>query len=165
MPIAVRRAEDHDLEALLPALMDMERHYERGSAVDEETARRRLSAFLGGGQGVLLIALDGGQVLGFLSMSEVFPGKGLRPVWFMKELYVLSSARSGGVGGALVRAAASVVVEKGGSRLDFATAKDNVGAQKFYARMGAREVPALALRIDEATLTRLAERESEDLQA
>ncbi|WP_350297336.1 GNAT family N-acetyltransferase [Agrobacterium arsenijevicii] len=147
-------------ELLCPVFVDMERYYEGEGAIDEETVRTRLVGFLQSGQGIMLAAFDDGA-LGILSMFEMFPGVALRPVWFMKELYVAEQARGCGVGGALIREAAKIVFERGGSRLDFTTGRDNAGAQRFYRRVGASEVESVFLRFDEAALARLAEAEME----
>lgn len=156
----VRKVTAADIELLCPVFVDMERHYEGEGAIDEETVRIRLGGFLQSGQGIMLAAFDDGA-LGILSMFETFPGVALRPVWFMKELYVAEQARGCGVGEALIREAAKIVFERGGSRLDFITGRDNSGAQRFYSRVGAGEVECVFLRFNEAALARLAEEETE----
>lgn len=153
-----------DIELLCPVFADMERHYEGEGAIDGNEIRVRLGEFLHTGQGIMLAAFDDGA-LGILSMFEMFPGVALRPVWFMKELYVTERVRGRGVGEALIREAAKIVFERGGSRLDFTTGRDNVGAQLFYSRVGASEVDSVLLRFDEATLARLAEQETALLPA
>lgn len=156
----IRKVTATDIELLCPVFVDMERHYEGASAIGEAAVRTRLGHFLQSGNGIMLVAVDDGA-LGILSMFEMFPGVALRPVWFMKELYVAEWARGRGVGEALIREAAKIVVEQGGSRLDFTTGRDNSGAQRFYSRVGANEVECAFLRFDEAALARLAEQEKE----
>lgn len=156
----IRKVTVSDIELLCPVFVDMERHYEGADAIDEKTVRIRLDGYLRSGQGTMLAAFDG-DALGILSMFEMFPGVALRPVWFMKELYVIEWARGRGVGEELIREAAKFVVEQRGSRLDFTTGRDNIGAQRFYSRVGAKEVESVLLRFEEATLARLAEAETE----
>lgn len=156
----IRKVTAVDIELLCPVFVDMERHYEGAGAIDENTVRVRLDRYLKSGQGMMLVAFDGGA-LGILSMFEMFPGVALRPVWFMKELYVAEWARGRGVGEALIREAAKIVVEQRGSRLDFTTGRDNIGAQRFYSRVGAKEVEGVFLRFEEAALARLAGAETE----
>lgn len=156
----IRKATTADIGLLCPVFVDMERHYEGAGAIGEAEVRARLGRFLRSGHGIMLVAVDDGA-LGILSMFEMFPGVALRPVWFMKELYVAEWARSRGIGEALIREAAKIVVEQGGSRLDFTTGRDNSGAQRFYSRVGAGEVECVVLRFDEAALARLAQQETE----
>ncbi|WP_174373565.1 MULTISPECIES: GNAT family N-acetyltransferase [Agrobacterium] len=156
----IRKVVATDIELLCPVFVDMERHYEGAGAIGEAAVRTRLGRFLHSSHGIMLVAADDGA-LGILSMFEMFPGVALRPVWFMKELYVAEWARGRGVGEALIREAAKIVVEQGGSRLDFTTGRDNSGAQRFYNRVGANEVECVFLRFDETALARLAEQETE----
>ncbi|MFK3776641.1 GNAT family N-acetyltransferase [Agrobacterium sp. NPDC089420] len=156
----IRKVTVADMELLCPVFVDMERHYEGADAIDEKTVRVRLDGYLQSGQGIMLAAFDG-RALGILSMFEMFPGVALRPAWFMKELYVAEWARGRGVGEELIRKAAKCVVERRGSRLDFTTGRDNIGAQRFYGRVGAKEVESVFLRFEEAALTRLAGAETE----
>lgn len=158
--VRVRKVIASDIDLLCPVFVDMERHYEGESAMGENEVRICLGRFLQSGQGIMLAAVDGGA-LGVLSMFEMFPGVALRPVWFMKELYVAGWARGRGVGEALIREAAKMVFEQGGSRLDFIAGRDNSGAKRFYSRLGAGEVECVFLRFDEAALARLADAETE----
>lgn len=79
---------------------------------------------------------DGGAVLGFALVS-VYPGPGIAAGLYLKELFVTSSARQGGIGRALMQALAGSAKERGVQRIDWVTTYDNMKARAFYDRLGA----------------------------
>ena len=156
MTIEVREASPADIDLLLPVFLDMERHYDGENAVDEVTARAKLSAALNDGEGVILVAVDS-QALGFAALFRMFPSARMEAMWYLKELYVSATARGRKVGERLMREAAKTVLARGGWRLEFTTDGSNTGAQKFYGRLGAAEVPKVFYRFDQAGLAALSE--------
>ncbi|WP_117195673.1 GNAT family N-acetyltransferase [Rhizobium terrae] len=164
MDIEIKEASAGDVELLLPLFLDMERHYDGDDGVDGMTARARLSEALDGGEGVMLVALDR-QALGFASLFQMFPTTGLTSMWYLKELYVSAGARGRRVGELLMCEAAKVVLARGGLRLEFTTERSNLGAQKFYGRLGAAEMPKVFYRLDEAGLSALSEVSHDDLSS
>jgi GNAT superfamily N-acetyltransferase len=87
----------------------------------------------------------------------LFPAARCTPALFLKDLFVSAGARSRGVGLALMRAVARLAVDRGCSRINWNTARDNAGALAFYARLGARPWDdVVSLRVDGAALARLA---------
>ncbi len=61
-----------------------------------------------------------------------------RPMLFLEDLVVESSARSFGVGEALMRELAREGVQRGAIRLEWSVLDWNVDAIRFYRRIGAR---------------------------
>jgi len=106
-----------------------------------------------------LVAFDEvGRAVGFASFAHIFPGLGVAPQLYMKELYVSRDARSGGVGEALLRALAREARARGCTRVDWTTQRDNVRGRAFYDRVGAAVVEdKIYFRLDEAALRRLTE--------
>lgn len=86
----------------------------------------------------VLVAADP-AVVGFAALSAIFPGPGLSPGLFLKELFVSASARGRGVGTALMRAAAHVAVARGYARLDWTADRTDARLLRFYAALGAAE--------------------------
>lgn len=159
----IRQASAADSELLLPLFLDMEHHYDGDDAVDEATARARLSRALDAGEGVIVVAVEDGKALGFAALFRMFPAAALRSMWYLKELYVFADARGKRIGELLVREAAKVVLARGGSRLEFTTELANKGAQKFYSRLGAAEAPKVFYRFDEDALSALTEGSLDEL--
>jgi len=154
--LTFRPAERHDLEPLLPLFLEMERFYDGDAAVCEPLARDRLAIALDGRPaGIMILALTD-RPLGFASIHEMFPGSQLNAMWYLKELFVSADARGQGMGEGLMSAAAKAIVGRGGSRLEFTTEAQNISAQRFYTRMGAREVPKKFYRYEGEALQRLA---------
>jgi ribosomal protein S18 acetylase RimI-like enzyme len=56
----------------------------------------------------------------------------------MNDLFVDPAVRSRGVGAALFDASLAYATDRGYARLDWVTAADNHGAQRFYERHGGR---------------------------
>ncbi len=86
----------------------------------------------------VLVAVDQ-TVVGFAALSAIFPGPGLNPGLFLKELFVSAQARGKGIGTALMHAAARTAVERGFARLDFTANRVDLGLLKFYGDLGAAE--------------------------
>ena len=86
----------------------------------------------------VLIAADP-TIVGFAALGAIFPGPGLNPGLFLKELFVSAQARGQGIGTKLVHAAAQLAVERGFARLDFTADRENVSLLQFYADLGAAE--------------------------
>ena len=105
----------------------------------------------------LLVATDPERVVGFASVSPIYPGPGLRKGLFLKELYVSSSVRGRGIGRALMAACAAEAVGGGYSRIDLTAAVDDAKLMDFYRDLGAvPDSKRSFLRIAGEGLTRLA---------
>jgi len=159
MTIEIRRADEADIDLLLPLFVEMQRHYVGADAIGSETARPRLLAALKPVEGrAILLASEGNAALGFACLYEMFPGADLDPAWFLKELYVTAAARGHKVGEALTRAAARLAVANGASRLDLTTGagETNEPVRRFYARLDMDLVPKVYFRAEGAALEALA---------
>ena len=123
--------------------------------VDEQRLREQLSAdhpvF-----GSLIAERDGGPV-GFALFFTNYSTFLTRPCLYLEDLFVLPEHRSGGVGLALLRALATLAVERGCQRLDWCVLDWNTKAIQFYERHGARLMTDWRVcRLEGEALTRLA---------
>ncbi len=101
----------------------------------------------------VLAAFVDGSPAGFASFAQIFPGLGIAPQIYMKELYVGAAHRSARLGERIMRALAVLARERGCTRVDWTTQRDNAGACAFYRRIGARAVEEkIYFRLDEAGL-------------
>jgi ribosomal protein S18 acetylase RimI-like enzyme len=155
----IRLATAADLPALTALCHEMERHYDGSAAVGEEAVRRALKqqVFAGRSGPEVLVAEADGALLGLATVSIVFPADRFAPALFMKDIYVTASARSRGIGTALLRAVARHAVDRGCSRVNWTAARDNTAALAFYRRLGARvSESAVVLRLDGDAMAQLA---------
>ena len=83
-----------------------------------------------------IVAEVEGSISGF-ALINTYPGPGIAPGFYLKELFVTASARKLGLGKLLMAHVARLAVERGYSRVDWITTKDNASAQSFYDRLGA----------------------------
>ena len=83
-----------------------------------------------------LLAWDDGQLAGFASYSYLWPAAGLTRSLYLKELYVIETARRKGVGKLLMQHLYGIAAENGCSRVEWTTDRDNPDAQRFYAELG-----------------------------
>jgi GNAT superfamily N-acetyltransferase len=155
----VRSATAADLPALTALFHEMEVHYEGTAALGEAAVRSALERHLFPADSAihLLVAEDEGRLLGFASVSLLFPAAMLAPALFLKDIFVSTGARSRGVGTTLLRAVARLAVARGCTRVNWNTGRDNTAALAFYRRMGARVwEDVVSLRVDGEALARLA---------
>jgi GNAT superfamily N-acetyltransferase len=83
-----------------------------------------------------VIAWNDDQPVGFASYSYLWPAVGMTRSLFLKELYVIESARRTGAGTAIMRKLADIAISTGCSRFEWQTDTPNTKAQDFYAKLG-----------------------------
>ena len=131
----VRRAVSGDL-AKLAELFDQYRMF-YGQPGDLAAARRFLAARMEAADSVVLVAeLPTGALAGFTQLFPSFSSVALAPVFILNDLFVSPAQRRGGVGRALLLAAADFAQNAGAVRLSLATAVDNYPAQALYESLG-----------------------------
>jgi GNAT superfamily N-acetyltransferase len=125
------------LEELLPLIAAYQRFYEV-EEIDDERNRAFFARFLApGGEGMLLGARRGGELLGYACLFWSFTSLVPAETVLMNDLYVVESARGEGVGRALIAASAAVARERGAHHLEWATQPGNRRAQRLYDSTGA----------------------------
>jgi ribosomal protein S18 acetylase RimI-like enzyme len=134
MPLSVRRASLADVDVLAPLFDAYRRFY--GQPGDLDRARDWLHARLAQDESVVLIAERDGAAAGFAQLYPMFSSVRTTRIWILNDLYVDGSARRGGVGRALLDAAAAFAREDGAARLMLETARGNAAARALYRAVG-----------------------------
>jgi ribosomal protein S18 acetylase RimI-like enzyme len=137
VPLDISPATEADLDAVVPLFGDYQRFYGNPSP-DDERNRAFLARFLQPSeQGLLLAAKDGDEVVGFANVYWTHSSVQADDHAIMNDLFVSDTARSGGVGRALIEASRAAARERGISRISWSTALDNRRAQALYEKTGA----------------------------
>jgi GNAT superfamily N-acetyltransferase len=97
-----------------------------------EDSAQELDAYLEAGR--VLVAIEGGQVVGHLQLTETDDPAELE----VKNMAVLESQHRRGIGRALAEAAIALARGDGRSTLVVATGAADVGNLRFYQRLGFR---------------------------
>jgi GNAT superfamily N-acetyltransferase len=92
-------------------------------------------------RGVQLVADESGRLQGFATLYACLDTFLADRILVMNDLFVDPAVRSRGVGAALFDASLAYATDRGYARLDWVTAADNHGAQRFYERHGGRRGP------------------------
>lgn len=133
-----RLATAADIAGLAALFVEMVQYYD-DPPTDETAvaAALRRHVFTHGSGIEVLLAEIGGRLVGFASLSPLFPVDGVHPALYLKELYVSETTRSRGVGRMLLIGVARLARERGCVRVNWAAASDNTGAIRFYEGLGA----------------------------
>ena len=132
------QAEDFELVAdFIRKLADYERllHEVR---FDPETLRRHLFGARPAAE-VLIGEIDG-VAAGFALFFQTFSTFEGKPGIYLEDLFVEPRARGSGLGRALLRRLAELVVERGGARLEWSVLDWNELGKGFYRTIGAAPV-------------------------
>ena len=140
------RADVADLGRLGALMVEMHNTLDPQRFIEgtPETARGYggyLGSQLGERDVVILVAVDGGSVIGFAYCAlEGIDYMSLRgPAGIVHDILVDPARRSGGVGRVLLDAAIAELRRRGAPRIVLSTAARNDGARRFFARAGFRE--------------------------
>ncbi len=136
--ITVRQAAAGDFDALLRLLDQMDESMYRGRASAGEGDLRPLyEAILADPDQHLFLAEDGDRLVGsaHLMVLRHF-GRSLPLSAVVEGVIVAGDYRRGGVGAALMRAAAAAAREAGCYKLDLTSNMARAGAHRFYSRLG-----------------------------
>jgi len=135
--LQIAPVEAAEFERLLPLIAAYQRFYEVDE-VDEERNRAFFRRFLApSGDGMLLGARGGGELIGYACLYWHFSSLSAAETVLMNDLFVSETARGRGAGRALIEASAAVARERGATHLQWATAPDNLIAQRLYDSTGA----------------------------
>lgn len=135
--LEISPVEAAEFERLLPLIAAYQRFYEV-EEIDEERNRAFFRRFLAPSEdGVLLGARAGGRLVGYACLYWHFSSTQAVETVLMNDLFVDGAARGRGVGRALIEASAAVARERGAGQLEWATAPDNLTAQRLYDSTGA----------------------------
>ena len=135
-PITIRHATDDDMPAvveLIRALADFEK-----LVGPDDAAAARLAADLRRGRYRLLVAEQPERLVGYAMYFLTYSSFRALPSLYLEDLFVLPTHRGRGTGEALLRRLAAEARAEGCGRFEWTVLDWNVGAQRFYQRLGAR---------------------------
>ena len=140
--LTIRLADpNRDKAALGTLFQEMAGHYFPDRSYAQSDAAEQVIGRLNAHPGCeVLIAWRDGTPLGFAAFSVLFPANGLEAQVFLRDLFVTDRARSQGIGEHLLRASASITIERGCCRMDWTTAISNPGAMALYDRLVGRRL-------------------------
>jgi ribosomal protein S18 acetylase RimI-like enzyme len=107
-----------------------------GEAAEEERAAEFIRERVLHSSGRYFLAWVEQAAIGFMHLMPSTNTLAMRPIWFLEDLFVDSSARNQGVATALLTYAESFARGTGAERLTLATAHDNLAAQHIYKKLG-----------------------------
>ena len=134
--VTVRRAVAADQAVLARLLSDMQAHYGSPDPPGGAEAMARLLTRDGERLPFALLAERDGTACGVATLTPVLFGGAYQWLLFLKDLYVIETARGHGVGRALLVAMARIAVDGHYCRIDWTTDATNEGAQRLYDRLG-----------------------------
>jgi GNAT superfamily N-acetyltransferase len=136
----IRPATSEDVPTIASLIRQLAR-YER---LEHEVAltEENLSAHLFGARRYVevLLADDGGLVIGFALFFPNYSTFLARPGLYLEDLFVLPEHRRRGWGRALLEAVARIAVERGCGRFEWAALDWNEPAIAFYRALGAQRL-------------------------
>lgn len=130
----VRTATVDDVEEVARLFAGYLDFYEHPREPDEVTGY--LSARIGNGDSVVLLAEVDGAAVGFAQCYPTWASLELAPAWVLYDLFVDPAARGRGVGRVLLRAVAERARAAGATTAVLETAHTNTGAQALYESEG-----------------------------
>lgn len=141
--ITLRHAELSDLSVIADLLYEVERFYGTVEFPERQQWEYQITSLLFSDAPAarVLLAMEDIVPTGFASYSYLWPAAGVSKSLFLKELYVRAPHRRRGIGVTLMSRLCSIAVETGCSRLEWATDGENLGAQKFYEKLGNVRAP------------------------
>ncbi|MFH1221095.1 MAG: GNAT family N-acetyltransferase [Candidatus Eisenbacteria bacterium] len=132
MGVEIRNAHSSDTSAIARLIGELVEGLEETSPTTETYVRQYMSS----PTSTILLAEDGGSVVGLLSYSIRPDLYHAGPTCLIEELVVLPSARDKGIGSMLMDRLISVLRETGCIEVSVSTMPDNQGAIRFYRRHG-----------------------------
>lgn len=135
MQVRIEQAGGQDVPVIAELLGEIE-HYYGGANTPGDPAEIGDALFGPTPAATCLLARAGDVVLGMASYSFLWPAAGSTRSLYLKELYVRESARSQGVGQALMAELRRIAEAASCSRIEWTGDSDNPLALAFYEKMG-----------------------------
>lgn len=159
LAVEIRMATPADAEGFAPLLQEMQGHYHapvaRAASIEAATLLCHLPPE--GFNPRTLLAWADGAIIGSCVLNVMMPAAELRQSLYIRDLFVSARTRRRGVGSALVRASAQLVVEGGFCALDWTMDTRNDPARRLYVGCEALPVDRTYFRLSGDTLLRMAE--------
>ena len=139
--MVVRRAKHEDRQQLIELMRGYFAFYRTPLPSAEKLAALLDTLEHDPHRGVQLVADELGHLQGFATLYACLDTFVADRILVMNDLFVDPAVRRRGVGAALFEASLAYATHHGYARLDWVTAADNHGAQRFYERHGGRRGP------------------------
>jgi GNAT superfamily N-acetyltransferase len=138
MDLQIRLMETGEANAVARLICSLETHYNGvGNAPSVESARAMVERSVREGEGTrYAVAWRNGHPVGLACFAVLRPGRDLKGLLFLKELFVEDFARGQAVGEALMAWLAAFARVESLGRIDLTTDAANSGARAFYERLG-----------------------------
>jgi GNAT superfamily N-acetyltransferase len=134
----VRSATERDIPALTPLMRGYCDFYKANPPDSGLAEMARALIATDDGQGMLLVAEDGGGVIGFAAVGWKWSSLRGARIAVLEDLFVALEARGRGAADALIEECASRARTNGAPVLTWLTAPDNHRAQAVYERVGGK---------------------------
>lgn len=133
---AVIQAGLEHLDLVVPLFDAYRDFYDQVS--DIEAARKFLEERISGKESVIFLTLQQEPQLGigFTQLYPSFTSVGLGRIWILYDLFVAPEFRRQGIGRDLMDHARQFARSSGALGVELSTAKDNLGAQALYEKLG-----------------------------
>ena len=132
----IRHAVESDIPALMPLMRGYCEFYKANPADEglDEMAHALIAT--ADHQGMLLVADDGGEVIGFAAVGWKWSSLRGARIAVLEDLFVAPEARGRGAADALIETVAERARNNGAPVVTWLTAPDNHRAQAVYDRVG-----------------------------
>jgi GNAT superfamily N-acetyltransferase len=136
--VLIERATPADVEVISVVLGEIESYY-GGKDVPGDQAQIRAALFGDRPVATVLLARDGGEVLGLAAYSFLWPAAGAESSVYLKELYVRAAVRRRGVARALLERLRAEATAAGCARVEWTADRGNPPALALYEGLGFEE--------------------------
>jgi len=135
----IEKVTSQNFSEVLP-LIRMYQEFYNVAEIDDEKNKVYFSRFVKSqDDGVLFIVRENEQAAGFSTIYRGFSSTRAEEVAILNDLYISPKFRKKGYAKKLITAAIAEAKDKGFSRLQWLTARDNKEAQALYDAMGAQK--------------------------
>ena len=132
----IRDADESDIPALMPLMRGYCDFYEANPTDEGLVEMARALIATADDRGMLLVADDGGEVIGFAAVGWKWSSLRGARIAVLEDLFVAPEARGRGAADALIEAVAERARNNGAPAVTWLTAPDNHRAQAVYERVG-----------------------------
>jgi GNAT superfamily N-acetyltransferase len=158
----IRPATAADVPTIARLIRALAEYEKLAHVVDFDEARLRQHLFGPRPFAEVLLAEDGGQVVGYALFFHNYSTFHGCPTVFLEDLFVEPAHRGKGHGKALLAAVARLAVERGCARLEWTVLKWNEPSIQFYNSLGAAPLDEWTIyRLNGDALAALANRNTE----
>lgn len=136
--LVVRPARLDDSDDLCRLMTDYIVDFYRHPRPSDERLRALVHTLLEGAEGIQFVAAHADALVGFATLYFTYSTLRAQKVTIMNDLYVKEDFRGTGVAAALFKGCHAFTRENDYAYMTWETAEDNLRAQRFYEKMGAR---------------------------